>query len=116
MRMADGTAMNNESSFILEQTKNQTDLIKSKFQPVDLAGSQRQSKTKAVGIRLKEGICINLGLLALGKIISVLGEENFKYVPYRECKLTRLLQDSLGGNSHTLMIACASPARIWRRR
>jgi len=56
MRMADGTAMNNESSFILEQTKNQTDLIKSKFQPVDLAGSQRQSKTKAEG-HVNDSLC-----------------------------------------------------------
>ena len=67
-----------------------------------------------IGIRLKEGININLGLLALGNVISVLGEDNpmnkAKHVPYRESKLTRLLQDSLGGNSHTLMIACASPA------
>jgi kinesin family protein 4/21/27 len=77
---------------------------------VDLAGSERQSKTKAEGIRLKEGININLGLLALGNVISVLGEDNIKHVPYRESKLTRLLQDSLGGNSHTVMIACASPA------
>ena len=75
-----------------------------------MAGSERQSKTKAEGIRLKEGININLGLLTLGNVISVLGEENYKHVPYRESKLTRLLQDSLGGNSHTVMIACASPA------
>ena len=52
--------------------------------------------------------------MALGNVISVLGEDNptnkSKHVPYRESKLTRLLQDSLGGNSHTLMIACVSPA------
>ena len=81
---------------------------------VDLAGSERQSKTKAEGLRLKEGININLGLLALGNVISILGEDNpsnkVKHVPYRESKLTRILQDSLGGNSHTVMIACASPA------
>jgi kinesin family protein 4/21/27 len=81
---------------------------------VDLAGSERQSKTKAEGLRLKEGININLGLLALGNVIRVLGEDNPsnkpKHVPYRESKLTRLLQDSLGGNIHTLMIACVSPA------
>ncbi|RNA21884.1 chromosome-associated kinesin KIF4A, partial [Brachionus plicatilis] len=89
-------------------------LIKSKFHLVDLAGSERQNKTKAERIRLKEGININLGLLALGNVISVLGEENPdnkpKHVPYRESKLTRLLQDSLAGNSHTVMIACVSPA------
>lgn len=118
-RMTGGTAMNEQSSrshaiftIALEQfnPNNGNDLVKSKFHLVDLAGSERQSKTKAEGIRLKEGININLGLLALGNVISVLGEDNVKHVPYRESKLTRLLQDSLGGNSHTLMIACASPA------
>uniref|UniRef100_A0A8C9L5W7 Kinesin family member 4A n=1 Tax=Serinus canaria TaxID=9135 RepID=A0A8C9L5W7_SERCA len=79
---------------------------------VDLAGSERQKKTKAEGDRLKEGININRGLLCLGNVISALGDENKKggFVPYRDSKLTRLLQDSLGGNSHTLMIACVSPA------
>jgi kinesin family member 4 len=125
LRVVGGTAMNDQSSrshaiftITLEQSnsssKNNNELIKSKFHLVDLAGSERQSKTKAEGLRLKEGININLGLLALGNVISVLGEDNPtnkpKHVPYRESKLTRLLQDSLGGNSHTLMIACASPA------
>ena len=80
---------------------------------VDLAGSERQKKTKAKGDRLKEGININMGLLSLGNVISALGEENRganSHIPYRDSKLTRLLQDSLGGNSHTLMIACVSPA------
>jgi kinesin family member 4 len=117
--------MNDQSSrshaiftITLEQSnsssKNNNELIKSKFHLVDLAGSERQSKTKSEGLSLKEGININLGFLALGNVISVLGEDNPtnkpKHVPYRESKLTRLLQDSLGGNSHTLMIACASPA------
>merc|ERR1712098_162251 len=85
----------------------------SKFHLVDLAGSERQKKTKAKGERLKEGININMGLLSLGNVISALGEENRganTHIPYRDSKLTRLLQDSLGGNSHTLMIACVSPA------
>ena len=59
---------------------------------------------------MAEGININLDLLALGKVINVLGEVNPKHVPYRNSVLTHLLQDSLGGNSHTLVIACASPA------
>jgi microcompartment protein CcmL/EutN len=120
LRVVGGTAMNDQSSrshaiftITLEQIRGENDLIKSKFHLVDLAGSERQSKTKAEGIRLKEGININKGLLALGNVISVLGEDNptnkVKHVPYRESKLTRLLQDSLGGNSHTLMIACVSP-------
>jgi len=83
----------------------------SKFHMVDLAGSERQKKTKAKGERLREGININMGLLALGNVISALGEESTRnHVPYRDSKLTRLLQDSLGGNSHTLMVACVSPA------
>ena len=68
---------------------------------VDLAGSERQKKTHAKGDRLKEGININLGLLALGNVISALGEESKglnTHIPYRESKLTRLLQDSLGRN------------------
>ena len=83
------------------------------FHLVDLAGSERQKKTKAKGDRLKESININMGLLSLGNVISALGEENRganTHIPYRDSKLTRLLQDSLGGNSHTLMIACVSPA------
>merc|ERR1719382_1139395 len=54
-----------------------------------------------------------MGLLSLGNVISALGEENRganSHIPYRDSKLTRLLQASLGGNSHTLMIACVSPA------
>uniref|UniRef100_A0A8C4Q3F9 Kinesin-like protein n=1 Tax=Eptatretus burgeri TaxID=7764 RepID=A0A8C4Q3F9_EPTBU len=83
-----------------------------KFHLVDLAGSERQKKTKAEGDRLKEGININRGLLSLGNVISALGEDSGKknHIPYRDSKLTRMLQDSLGGNSHTLMVACISPA------
>ena len=84
--------------------------IISKFHLVDLAGSERAKKTGATGARLKESVTINSGLLALGNVISALGDTQRKapvsHVPYRESKLTRLLQDSLGGNSKTLMIAC----------
>ena len=63
---------------------------------------------------MKEGIAINLSLLVLGNVISALGDERRRgvHVPYRDSVLTRLLQDSLGGNSRTLMIACVSPAEI----
>lgn len=82
-----------------------------KFHLVDLAGSERSKKTQATGERFKEGIDINKGLLALGNVISALGEEGPRgFISYRDSKLTRLLQDSLGGNSITLMIACVSPA------
>lgn len=67
-----------------------------------------------MGDRAKEGISINTGLLALGNVISALGDESRKvsHIPYRDSKLTRLLQDSLGGNSQTLMMACVSPADV----
>ncbi|XP_025408168.1 kinesin-like protein KIF17 isoform X3 [Sipha flava] len=77
---------------------------------VDLAGSERQAKTGASGDRLKEATKINLSLSALGNVISALVDGKAKHIPYRDSKLTRLLQDSLGGNTKTLMIACLSPA------
>ena len=84
-----------------------------KFHFVDLAGSERAKRTGATGATLKEGISINKGLLSLGNVISALTEEKNKgHVPYRDSKLTRILQDSLGGNSRTIMIACISPAEI----
>lgn len=88
---------------------DENECYKSKLHLVDLAGSERIKKTLAEGSRLKEGININKGLLCLGNVISALGEDS-KHIPYRDSKLTRLLQDSLGGNSYTLMIACISPA------
>ena len=81
-----------------------------KLNLVDLAGSERQSKTGAVGTRLKEATKINLSLSALGNVISALVAGAGKHVPYRDSKLTRLLQDSLGGNTRTIMIAAVSPA------
>merc|ERR1711988_2020042 len=83
---------------------------KGKLNLVDLAGSERQSKTQATGIRLKEAAKINLSLSALGNVISSLVDGKAKHIPYRDSKLTRILQDSLGGNTKTLMIACISPA------
>lgn len=85
------------------------------FNFVDLAGSERQKRTQAEGKRLKEGIDINKGLLALGNVISALGDDKKRgkvHVPYRDSKLTRMLQDSLGGNSRTLMLTCVSPADV----
>ncbi|XP_066547167.1 kinesin-like protein KIF17 isoform X2 [Amia ocellicauda] len=81
-----------------------------KLNLVDLAGSERQSKTGATGERLREATKINLSLSALGNVISALVDGRSKHVPYRDSKLTRLLQDSLGGNTRTLMVACLSPA------
>ncbi|KAL0366357.1 UNVERIFIED_CONTAM: Kinesin-like protein KIN-4C [Sesamum radiatum] len=105
------------------------DVLHAKLHLVDLAGSERAKRTGADGTRLQEGIHINKGLLALGNVISALGDEKKRkeggHVPYRDSKLTRILQariyllitsneghilDSLGGNSKTIMIACVSPA------
>lgn len=83
-----------------------------KLQLVDLAGSERQSKTQASGQRLKEATKINLSLSVLGNVISALVDGKSTHIPYRNSKLTRLLQDSLGGNSKTVMCASISPADI----
>ncbi|KAG7560303.1 P-loop containing nucleoside triphosphate hydrolase [Arabidopsis thaliana x Arabidopsis arenosa] len=137
-RATGSTNMNNESSrshaiftITLEQMRKipSISLVKdtvdedmgeeyccAKLHLVDLAGSERAKRTGSGGVRLKEGIHINRGLLALGNVISALGDEKKRkegaHVPYRDSKLTRLLQDSLGGNSKTVMIACISPADI----
>merc|ERR1712141_342331 len=83
---------------------------KGKLNLVDLAGSERQSKTQATGDRLREANKINLSLSALGNVISALVDGKTKHIPYRDSKLTRLLQDSLGGNTKTMVVACLSPA------
>uniref|UniRef100_A0A4W6DJD2 Kinesin-like protein n=1 Tax=Lates calcarifer TaxID=8187 RepID=A0A4W6DJD2_LATCA len=77
---------------------------------VDLAGSERQAKTGVQGDRLKEAAKINLSLSALGNVISALADGRSGHVPYRDSKLTRLLQDSLGGNAKTVMVATLGPA------
>uniref|UniRef100_A0A669DMZ6 Kinesin-like protein n=1 Tax=Oreochromis niloticus TaxID=8128 RepID=A0A669DMZ6_ORENI len=80
---------------------------------IDLAGSERAAQTQNRGQRLKEGAHINRSLLALGNCINALSDKNGnKYVNYRDSKLTRLLKDSLGGNSRTVMIAHISPASV----
>ncbi|XP_066259480.1 chromosome-associated kinesin KIF4A [Euwallacea similis] len=91
-----------------DKTQNKT----AKLCLVDLAGSERPKKTGAQGTTFKEGVDINKGLFVLGNVISALGDEKNQnlFIPYRDSNLTRLLKDSLGGNSMTLMIACISPA------
>nr|XP_019529200.2 chromosome-associated kinesin KIF4-like [Aedes albopictus] len=113
------TSMNKDSNrshtmftLTVRRIKHHQIVTMSKLHLVDLAGSERSKKTRAVGDRLRESIQINKGLLALGNVIAALGSnQNTKgYISYRDSKLTRLLQNSLGGNSITLMIACVSPA------
>ncbi|KFV10570.1 Kinesin-like KIF21A, partial [Pterocles gutturalis] len=106
--------VNEEGTSLLDgaQPTTEYETLTAKFHFVDLAGSERLKRTGATGERAKEGISINCGLLALGNVISALGDQSKKvvHVPYRDSKLTRLLQDSLGGNSQTIMIACVSPS------
>ncbi|KAM7256058.1 hypothetical protein ACFE04_011799 [Oxalis oulophora] len=78
---------------------------------VDLAGSERASQTNADGARLKEGIHINRSLLTLTTVIRKLsGGRRIGHIPYRDSKLTRILQHSLGGNARTAIICTISPA------
>jgi len=98
--------------------------VRSKLTLVDLAGSERLKRTGAEGTRMREGININKGLFVLGQVVSALSElgqqtqqnssstksSSSAHIPYRDSKLTRLLQDSLGGNSKTVMVACVSPS------
>jgi hypothetical protein len=86
-------------------------LTKSTLYLVDLAGSERVKKSKAVGSRLDEAKNINLALLALGNCIQALSErKKAKFVPFRDSKLTRLLEDSLGGNCKTSLVVTISPS------
>uniref|UniRef100_A0AAZ3PB10 Kinesin-like protein n=1 Tax=Oncorhynchus tshawytscha TaxID=74940 RepID=A0AAZ3PB10_ONCTS len=77
---------------------------------VDLAGSEKVSKTGAEGAVLEEAKNINKSLSSLGNVISALAEGNKTHVPYRDSKMTRILQDSLGGNCRTTMFICCSPS------
>ncbi|XP_013916825.1 PREDICTED: kinesin-like protein KIF19 isoform X3 [Thamnophis sirtalis] len=121
-RTQEPTAANRTSSrshAVLQVTVRQKSRIKNIMQEVrigrlfmiDLAGSERASQTQNRGQRMKEGAHINRSLLALGNCINALSDRTgVKYVNYRDSKLTRLLKDSLGGNSRTVMIAHISPA------
>jgi kinesin family member 15 len=117
------TAMNRESSrshsvfaFTIQSTETKDGLKKerySRFNLIDLAGSERQKSTAAAGQRLKEASRINKSLSALGNVILALSEiarGKARHVHYRDSKLTFLLKDSLGGNSLTYIVACVSPA------
>uniref|UniRef100_A0A674NL23 Kinesin-like protein n=1 Tax=Takifugu rubripes TaxID=31033 RepID=A0A674NL23_TAKRU len=83
--------------------------LSGKLYLVDLAGSEKVSKTGAAGAVLDEAKNINKSLSALGNVISALAEGT-SHVPYRDSKMTRILQDSLGGNCRTTMFICCSPS------
>ena len=124
MRAIAATNMNATSSrshsiFIVKMTsaeivEGQKREMRSTINLVDLAGSERVSKTGATGAKLKEGANINKSLSALGAVINALAEQSKQgkkvFIPYRNSKLTRVLQESLGGNSVTVMLAAISPA------
>lgn len=125
LRHTSATGMNEQSSrshIILTLQLSQSCLnhsVSSKLCLVDLAGSERVAKTGNTGTQLKESININTGLLALGNVIRALSDPsrnrrgsgcNSAHIPYRDAKITRLLRDALGGNAHTLIVACVSPS------
>lgn len=117
-RAVSSTDMNKVSSrshtvlmiFVAQQNKADQSKQEGKMCLVDLAGSEKTSKTNAVGDRLKEATKINASLTTLGQCIKMLADGDKKaHIPYRSSKLTRLLQESLGGNSKTTLLIACSP-------
>ena len=84
--------------------------LSGKLYLVDLAGSEKVGKTGVEGMGLEEAKNINKSLSALGNVIAALADGNKSHIPYRDSKLTRILQESLGGNAKTTIVICASPA------
>jgi kinesin family protein 5 len=82
----------------------------SKLMLVDLAGSESVGKTGASGKQLEEAKTINKSLSALGQVINALTDAKIMHIPYRDSKLTRMLQESIGGNSRTTLVICMSPS------
>ena len=87
-----------------------TRTVRGKLMFVDLAGSERVRRTTSKGTRLSEAKSINTSLSALGNVIAALADPSVTHVPFRDSKLTRLLQDSLGGTANTTLIATVGPA------
>ena len=112
------TQMNQHSSrshsiFIMTIHQNNVkDLVAKtgKLYLVDLAGSEKISKTGATGLTLEEAKTINKSLTTLGMVINNLTDGKSQHIPYRESKLTRVLQESLGGNAKTCLIVACSPS------
>merc|ERR1719285_158157 len=117
-RTVSATKMNATSSrshsivqVFVEQTRRDGSILNSKLNFVDLAGSEKVKKTGAKGQTLREAKKINKTLLTLGSVINALSTGS-KFIPFRDCDLTYLLKDSLGGNTKTNLIICCSP-HIW---
>ncbi|CAK9216672.1 unnamed protein product [Sphagnum jensenii] len=119
-RAVGATQMNAESSrshcvflFTIQQTNSEDRSMKTgKVYLVDLAGSEKVERTGAEGKLLSEAKMINKSLSALGNVINALTSETGSHVPYRDSKLTRILQESLGGNSRTTLLCCCSPSSL----
>lgn len=113
-RVVSGTGLNQNSSrshtlFLLEVVSTKDNLTrKGKLNLVDLSGSEKISKTEATGQQLEEAKKINLSLSVLGNVINNLAKQS-NYIPYRDSKLTRILQESLGGNYKTTLVVTCSP-------
>lgn len=117
-RITSSTALNNVSSrshailtITITQTLSDGSEMVSKLNMIDLAGSENVSKSEVQGVNLLEAQTINKSLCALGNVIYALTEKGREHIPYRDSKLTFLLQDSLGGNSKTIIIGTASPCK-----
>ena len=104
--------INIEQRLTGDGTKSYSKTLRSKLLMVDLAGSERVRRTVSKGTRLSEAKSINTSLSALGNVIAALAEHNTTHVPFRDSKLTRLLQDSLGGSAATALIATIGPAAV----
>ncbi len=117
-RATAATGMNEGSSrshSVFTITINQRNLVNAsnksgKLVLVDLAGSEMVKKTSASGQQLEEAKTINKSLSALGQVINALTDPKISHIPYRDSKLTRVLQDSLGGNSKTVLVIAISPS------
>ncbi|KAJ0393729.1 hypothetical protein P43SY_004930 [Pythium insidiosum] len=97
---------------VFQQIHETDEIIYGQLNMVDLAGSERLKKSESDGQRLKEALHINSSLSAVGKVVMSLDPESgYNYIPYRDSKLTRLLQNSIGGNSFTILIATIHPMK-----
>eukprot|EP00927_Polykrikos_kofoidii_P071079 TRINITY_DN67411_c0_g1_i1.p1 TRINITY_DN67411_c0_g1~~TRINITY_DN67411_c0_g1_i1.p1 ORF type:complete len:903 (+),score=150.35 TRINITY_DN67411_c0_g1_i1:193-2901(+) len=125
LRATEKTAMNEQSSrshciFSFKTSVLGEDGVAkmSRTHLVDLAGSERTKRTDAKGVRLKEGVAINASLSVLGRVICTLADncdkekKHQKLPPFRDSKLTKVLKESLCGNSKTVMIAAISPSSL----
>lgn len=86
--------------------------VESMINFVDLAGSERLARSQSEGKRFQEAVVINSSLSALGKVVLALAATNARHIPYRDTKLTRILQNSLGGNAYTTLLCCIDPSPV----